>query len=177
MGREIDLLRNYPKAKRDLSKRLKQKTEQVRNVARKFGKDFFDGDREYEYGGFNYNPKYWSEVVDLRTISPLDEKTIIKSVSKTKKAIITDISNSFCGISSTISNTIYQNINNLKNKLEIISLPFCPEPTSLKLVESFYSDRYTIVNRVLKMFYIKKTIQLKRSSKPDVPGDWFEGPF
>lgn len=63
MGKEIDLLRNYPKAKRDLSKRLEQKTEQVRNVARKFGKDFFDGDRQYGYGGFNYNPKYWSEVV------------------------------------------------------------------------------------------------------------------
>ena len=122
---------------------------------------------------FNIN----AEVIDLRTISPLDEKTIIKSVSKTKRAIITDTSNSFCGISSTISNIIYQNINNLKNKLDIISLPFCPEPTSLKLVESFYNDRYTIVNRVLKMFNIKKTIQLKKSSKPDVPGDWFEGPF
>ena len=85
MSQEIDLLINYPKAKRNLEERSKKKENNDTLIARKFGKDFFDGDREYEYGGFNYNPKYWSEVVDLRTISPLDEKTIIKSVSKTKQ--------------------------------------------------------------------------------------------
>jgi pyruvate/2-oxoglutarate/acetoin dehydrogenase E1 component len=122
---------------------------------------------------FNIN----AEVIDLRTISPLDEKTIIKSVSKTKRAIITDTSNNFCGISSTISNIIYDKVNNLKNKLKIISLPFCPEPTSLKLVEKFYNDRETIVNYTLKMFNIKKKFKLKKKIKSDVPGDWFKGPF
>ena len=63
MGKEIDLLIKYPKAKRDLSKRLESKTEEVRSVARKFDKDFFDGDRKFGYGGFSYNPKYWSKVV------------------------------------------------------------------------------------------------------------------
>ena len=29
----------------------------------KFGKDFFDGERKYGYGGYNYNPKYWTQVV------------------------------------------------------------------------------------------------------------------
>jgi len=104
-----------------------------------------------------------AEVVDLRTVSPLDKKTIIKSVSKTKRAIITDTSNSFCGISSTISNMIYQNVKNLKNKLEIISLPFCPEPTSLKLIENFYNDRYTIANLALKMFNVNKRIKFKKT--------------
>ena len=63
MGKEINLLSKYPKTKRDLSKRLENKTEEIRKIARKFGKDFFDGERKYGYGGFNYNPKYWSEVV------------------------------------------------------------------------------------------------------------------
>lgn len=62
-GQEIDLLRNYPKAKRDLDGRLAEKTEQVRAVARRFDQEFFDGNRKYGYGGFNYNPKYWEPVI------------------------------------------------------------------------------------------------------------------
>ena len=63
MGKEINLLRNYPKTKRDVSKRREEKTEEHRVIARKFGKDFFDGDRKVGYGGFNYDPKYWTKVV------------------------------------------------------------------------------------------------------------------
>ena len=63
MGREIDLLANYPKAKRDLNARLESKTEADRVIARKFGKDFFDGDRKYGYGGFNYNSRFWQPVI------------------------------------------------------------------------------------------------------------------
>ena len=37
---EIDLLRNYPKAKRDLSARLESKSEEVRNIARLMAKIF-----------------------------------------------------------------------------------------------------------------------------------------
>jgi ubiquinone/menaquinone biosynthesis C-methylase UbiE len=63
MQREINLLRKYPQAKRDLTKRVESKSEEVREIARKFDKDFFDGDRNFGYGGFSYNPKYWTEVV------------------------------------------------------------------------------------------------------------------
>ncbi|NQW21543.1 MAG: class I SAM-dependent methyltransferase [Chloroflexi bacterium] len=34
-----------------------------RVVARQFGKDFFDGDRLYGYGGFGYHPRFWTETV------------------------------------------------------------------------------------------------------------------
>ena len=54
IGKEIDLLKNYPKSKRDLEKRSK-KTDEDREVARKFDRDFFDGDRRYGYGGYNYH--------------------------------------------------------------------------------------------------------------------------
>jgi len=59
---EINLLKNYPKTSRDLSKRSKKKIEH-QEIARKFGRDFFDGDRSVGYGGFNYNVKYWDIVV------------------------------------------------------------------------------------------------------------------
>lgn len=63
MGREIDLLLNYPKANRDLKARLESKTEEDRAIARKFDKDFFDGDRKHGYGGFDYNPRFWQPVI------------------------------------------------------------------------------------------------------------------
>lgn len=60
---EINLLEKYPKTKRNLEKRSSEKTDKVKEIARKFDKEFFDGERKYGYGGFTYNPKYWSEVV------------------------------------------------------------------------------------------------------------------
>ena len=63
MGIEIDLLENYPKTKRDVKGRGAEKTEADRALARKFGKDFFDGDRKNGYGGFYYNPRFWQPVI------------------------------------------------------------------------------------------------------------------
>ena len=63
MGIEIDLLKNYPKSKRDVKERGAEKTEEDRTIAQKFGKDFFDGDRKVGYGGFNYNPRFWQPVI------------------------------------------------------------------------------------------------------------------
>lgn len=63
MGKEINLLIHYPKAKRNLEERAAEKTEADRAIARQFGKDFFDGDRRHGYGGFKYFPRFWQPVV------------------------------------------------------------------------------------------------------------------
>ena len=49
---EIDLLKNYPKSKRDLSNRVSKKSEEIVSIARQFGEEFFDGHRNYGYGGY-----------------------------------------------------------------------------------------------------------------------------
>lgn len=63
MGKEIDLLANYPKAKRNVSERGATKTEADREIARRFGVEYFDGDRKYGYGGFSYQSRFWQPVV------------------------------------------------------------------------------------------------------------------
>ncbi len=63
MGTEIDLLKNYPTTKRDLKHRADSKTLEDRSIARKFGKDFFDGDRSHGYGGFKYMSRFWQPVI------------------------------------------------------------------------------------------------------------------
>jgi SAM-dependent methyltransferase len=79
LGREIDLLRMYPRASRNLDERLASKTEEIREIARRFDRDFFDGDRKHGYGGFSYNPKYWEPVIPdfVKHFGPLDGKSIL----------------------------------------------------------------------------------------------------
>ncbi len=79
VGIEVDLLRNYPKASRDLASRLTSKSDEVRAIARKFGQEFFDGDRNHGYGGFSYDSKYWSPVIPdfEQHFGPLTGKSLL----------------------------------------------------------------------------------------------------
>ena len=63
MGQEIDLLINYPKSKRNLEARANEKKESDRAIARKFGREFFDGERKHGYGGFTYSSRFWEPVI------------------------------------------------------------------------------------------------------------------
>lgn len=55
----IDLLKSYPKGNRP----TRIATAEDQYVARQFGKAFFDGERRYGYGGYSYDPRFWSGVV------------------------------------------------------------------------------------------------------------------
>ena len=63
IGQEIDLLVNYPKAKRNVEDRGQTKTEEDRRIARQFGGEFFDGSRSQGYGGFSYMARFWQPVI------------------------------------------------------------------------------------------------------------------
>ena len=92
LGNEIDLLSKYPKAKRDLNSREESKSEEVRTIARRFGKDFFDGDRQFGYGGFSYNEKYWKEVVkDFQKYWNLSSSSKILDVGCAKGFMVYDL--------------------------------------------------------------------------------------
>jgi pyruvate dehydrogenase E1 component beta subunit len=49
-----------------------------------------------------------AEVVDLRSIRPLDEETLLKSVRKTHRAVLVDENKPFCGVSAQISTLIME---------------------------------------------------------------------
>jgi len=63
LGKEVNLMKNYPQSKRDVSGRLISKTSKDKKIAQQFGKDFFDGSRNQGYGGFTYNPRFWQPVI------------------------------------------------------------------------------------------------------------------
>jgi len=60
---EVNLLDRYPKSKRPIEERGKLITEEHRKIARRFGEDYFDGERLYGYGGYGYHPRFWQETV------------------------------------------------------------------------------------------------------------------
>ncbi|HEV7225156.1 MAG TPA: class I SAM-dependent methyltransferase [Pirellulales bacterium] len=62
-GREIDLLDRYPRSKRPIDERAALVSDEHRRVARQFGREFFDGERLFGYGGYNYHPRFWRETV------------------------------------------------------------------------------------------------------------------
>ena len=64
MGKEIDLMRFYPQSKGRLNERPII-VEEDRVISRKFGLDYFDGDRKHGYGGFSYHPRFWTDTVKL----------------------------------------------------------------------------------------------------------------
>ncbi len=49
-----------------------------------------------------------AEVVDLRSIRPLDEEAVLKSVRKTHRAVLVDENKPFCGVSAQISTLIME---------------------------------------------------------------------
>ncbi len=51
-----------------------------------------------------------AEVVDLRSIRPLDEEAIYRSVSKTHRVVLVDENKPFCGVSAQIATMIQENI-------------------------------------------------------------------
>ena len=120
------------------------------------------------------------EIIDLRTISPINYSIITNSIKKTGRFLVLDIGNEKYGVASEIISTItiklYKYLKNPPNK---ITLPHIPTPTSFGLTKDFYPTYRDIIFEVLKMLK-KKTLKNKipvLKNLHDVPGNWFTGPF
>lgn len=90
MGRHVDVMRRYPKAKRDLDARKSTIKEEHRAVARQFGEEFFDGERLYGYGGFGYDGRWKPVAEDFRSHYGLAEDAAILDVGCAKGYMMRD---------------------------------------------------------------------------------------
>jgi pyruvate dehydrogenase E1 component beta subunit len=92
-----------------------------------------------------------TEVIDLRSIKPLDEEIILESVKETKRLVIADVGWQTGGISSEIANRVYSKLyGELKSRIEIVALPDAPAPASQALEEKFYPNKNNIIEAVNK---------------------------
>ena len=61
---KINLMGKYPKSNRaSISKERIEVSDEMRAEARKFDWLYFDGPREFGYGGYNYHPRFFTGVV------------------------------------------------------------------------------------------------------------------
>lgn len=98
-----------------------------------------------------------AEVIDLRTIRPLDTATIINSVKKTNRLVVIDESWPFASISSEIAFRVQ------KDAFDYLDAPVLrvngadvPMPYALNLVQAYLPSVEKVVKAVKEVMYIKK---------------------
>ncbi len=121
-----------------------------------------------------------AEVVDLRTIRPLDRETIFNSVKKTKRAIVVDNGWTSFGVSAEIIASIAENLSSeLINNPVRVGVEDVPVPSTRELAKYAYPNTSKIVNMVLNIFDVKieQTNFEDTDIMYDVPDQSFMGPF
>ncbi|MDO8486247.1 MAG: transketolase C-terminal domain-containing protein [Candidatus Staskawiczbacteria bacterium] len=116
------------------------------------------------------------EIVDPRTIYPLDEETILRSAEKTGHVIVADYDWEFCGFSAEVAARISEKLfGKLKSPVTRIAFPHTHCATTRPLENEFYPNAVDIIRAVEKKLKLKKT---------DLSGEefysWenkFKGPF
>ncbi len=121
------------------------------------------------------------ELIDLRTVQPIDWDTIKSSVKKTGKIIVLDTGSRTLSVSGEIVATVVEECwKDLKSPPKRIAMPDSPESTSFELSKECCMDAVDIVEEVLDMLekkYMISKINISKRIPHDVPGDWFKGPF
>ena len=92
------------------------------------------------------------EVIDLRTIKPIDTELLFESVRKTGRVIIADVGWKTCGVAAELSALINENVFvYLKAPVARVALPDVPAPASRDLEEAYYPKEENIILTVKKM--------------------------
>ncbi|MFH1851412.1 MAG: transketolase C-terminal domain-containing protein [Candidatus Neomarinimicrobiota bacterium] len=121
------------------------------------------------------------DLIDLRTIKPLNWQPIFESVHRTGRLLAVDTGVAFGSIASEIISRVSRDcFDDLKQAPWLLALPDFPTPTSPALTKGFYKRAEDIIDTAAAMLQRNLTGSelIDRGDVPhDVPGDWFKGPF
>lgn len=93
-----------------------------------------------------------AEVIDLRTLKPLDEATLLASVRKTGRAIVVHEAGRLCGVGAEVAAILSERaFESLKAPLVRITGPDVPAPSSYALEQAFMPQPATIVQAGLDL--------------------------
>ena len=122
------------------------------------------------------------EVIDIRTLKPLDTALILESVHKTGRLVVADTGWKTGGVAGEVVSAVTEMaFESLKCSPRRIALPDCPTPTSPALSKHYYPRAVQIASAIGEMMQIpQERIELPQegSGVPlDVPDNSFTGPF
>ena len=122
-----------------------------------------------------------AEVIDLRTIKPLDWQTVMDSVAKTGRILALDSGFTAGSVAGEIvARVAMEKFIYLKTAPARLAMPDVPEPTSPALTKGFYLRAADVAVKVMEMMGTDAGQVRKDLPEPiphDVPGEWFKGPF
>ena len=91
------------------------------------------------------------EIVDLRTLSPIDTDTVIESVEETGRLVCVDEANPRCSIASDVSAVVAQEaFSKMKAAPQMVTAPHTPVPFSPSLEDLYIPSAERIADAVRK---------------------------
>ncbi len=99
------------------------------------------------------------EVINVHTIKPLDEKTILNSIDKTKCIITAEEHNYLGGLGESVSRLITTSrYSNIPQKLVAVKDTFGESGKPMELLKKYNIDRESIINNAKDLLMIKNKI-------------------
>lgn len=95
---EVNLLDLYPNLKRDVEWRFRNLTDEKREIARQFGREFFDGDRLWGYGSYVYDGRFVKVVERFRDYYDLTSESSVLDIGCAKGFMLYDFMRVIPGI-------------------------------------------------------------------------------
>ena len=94
------------------------------------------------------------EVIDLRSLNPIDYTTILSSVKKTRRLLVVDGDWSSCGMAAEIICSVTERIDpkEFKSMPARVTLANSPAPTSKKLEDIYYISIQDIIDTIKKIY-------------------------
>jgi len=124
------------------------------------------------------------EVVDIRTLRPLDEETILSSARKTGRVVVAETGTRHGGFAAEILARISESaFSRLKCPPRRLTPPDAPTPASPSLSEAYYPRAVDLVRLALAMLeqeHLRSRMEERLSDNGvprDVPDRTFAGPF
>jgi len=122
-----------------------------------------------------------AEVIDIRSLKPLDNNLILQSVSKTGRLIVADTGWKTVGFGAEIVASVTEKcFKSLKSPPVRVSLPDYPVPTTAALANAYYPRAVDIAETARGLLHAKGPNIRKfhdESILLDVPDKSFTGPF
>jgi len=92
------------------------------------------------------------EVIDLRSLKPMDKDIIFESVKKTGRLVIVDAAWKTCGVAAEIAALVAEEaFEYLKSPIIRVALPDVPAPASSPLEKAYYPGSDEIIVSVKKI--------------------------
>ena len=90
---ELNLLRALPVSKRNVTAHATSKTPEHICIAQEFGEVYFDGAREYGYGGYQYDGRWKPSAFDIISYFGLNTGSRVLNIGCAKGFLVKDLVN------------------------------------------------------------------------------------